>query len=84
MERIMTKERFVAKFLADQAARKNAKADWTASMEISKESLRMLRDMEDRMGMDREIAAYAAEMHRKLNAKKARNRALKKRRPRRK
>ena len=80
MERIMTKERFVTKFLADQAARQSAKADWADSMEISKESLAMLKDMEARMGVDRELAGYSAEMRRKLIAHNAKRGGRRRRR----
>ena len=80
MERIMTKERFVAKFLADQAAHQSAKADWADSMEISKESLAMLKGMEARMGVDRELAAYSAEMRRKLIAHNAKRGGRRRRR----
>lgn len=77
MERIMTKERFVAKFLADQAARQSAKADWADSMEISKESLAMLKDMENRMGIDHEYICYAADRRRAMCAKSAKRKIKK-------
>lgn len=81
MEKIMSKERFVARFMADQEARKGAQADFDGA-EVSKEALEILSEMERKMqlAIDREFAGYAAEMAKARRAKEAKKQL---RRPRR-
>ena len=71
MEKIMSKERFVARVLADQAARRAAREDFEAAGEISSESMKMLKEMEYRMGVDHEYRCYAADRRRAMRAKSA-------------
>lgn len=76
----MSKERFVACYMADQDARQAARADSAAAGEISGETLKMLQEMEERMGIDYEGRCYAAERNRALRAKSAKNKQKKVRR----
>lgn len=80
MERVMRKDRFVARFLADQDARKAAREDSAAAGEISTETMKLLNDMEIRMGIEYEGLCYAAERNRAMRAKSARNKQKKARR----
>lgn len=77
MEKIMSKERFVTRVLADQAARRAAREDYETGGEISPETMSMLKDMEHRMGVDHEYICYAADRRRAMRAKSAKRKIKK-------
>ena len=78
----MSEERFVARYMADQAARKAAKEDSREDCEISAEAMRMLSAMEKKLGADYQGVCYEAEKHRRMrnsNAKRKLRRSQRKR-----
>lgn len=70
----------LGRVMADQDERRAAREDGASEGEISAESMRMLNDMERRMGMDYEAMCYAGDRNRAMRAKSARNKQKKARR----